>query len=119
MWAAARPDAIRADKVDRVKARLIVQGANIPVTEVAEAVLHERGVHSVPDFIANVGGVICAAAAHAGGSETGAFETIEGKIRLNTAAVLRNAKDMGEPPRRAAVALAEERIRKAMSYRRW
>jgi glutamate dehydrogenase (NAD(P)+) len=116
---AARPDVIRADNVDKVTARLIVQGANIPVTEEAEAILHQRGVLSVPDFIANAGGVICAAVEYAGGSETSAFQMIEDKVRANTAAVLKKAKDAGETPRTAAVALAEERVRKAMSYRRW
>jgi glutamate dehydrogenase/leucine dehydrogenase len=116
---AARPDVIRADNVDQVKARLIVQGANIPVTEEAEVVLHQRGVLSVPDFIANAGGVICAAVEYAGGTETSAFQTIEDKVRANTAAVLQKARDKGEPPRAAAMSLAEERIRRAMTYRRW
>jgi len=116
---AARPDVIRADNVDKVTARLIVQGANIPVTEDAEAILDQRGVLSVPDFIANAGGVICAAVEYAGGSEISAFQMIEDKIRKNTAAVLQKAKDVGQLPRAAAVALAEERVRKAMSYRRW
>jgi glutamate dehydrogenase (NAD(P)+) len=56
---AARPDVIRADNQATVKARLIVPGANIGVTERAEAMLHRRGVFCVPDFIANAGGVIC------------------------------------------------------------
>ena len=116
---AARPDVIRADNVDRVKARLIVQGANIPVTEEAEAILHDRGVLSVPDFIANAGGVICAAVEYAGGTETSAFRMIEDKVRANTAAVLSMARDMGKTPRAAAAALAEERVRRAMAYRRW
>ena len=116
---AARPDAIRADNVDQVKARLIVQGANVPATEEAEVALHERGVLSVPDFIANAGGVICAAVEYAGGTETGAFQTIEDKVRANTAAVLQKARDARGPPRAAARSLAEARVRKAMAYRRW
>ena len=116
---AARPDVIRADNVDRVKARLIVQGANIPVTAEAEAVLHERGVLSVPDFIANAGGVICAAVEYAGGTETGAFKMIDDKVRANAAAVLSIARDKGKLPRAAALSLAEERVRRAMGYRRW
>jgi glutamate dehydrogenase/leucine dehydrogenase len=39
---------IRADNVDQVKARLIVQGANIPVTEEAEVVLHQCRRHTPP-----------------------------------------------------------------------
>ncbi|MFQ5774066.1 MAG: Glu/Leu/Phe/Val dehydrogenase [Kiloniellaceae bacterium] len=116
---AARPDAIHADNVDGLKARLVAQGANIAVTADAEAALHARGVLSLPDFIANAGGVICAAVEYHGGSETQAFETIEEKIRRNTELVLQEAKKTAQPPRRAAVALAERRVRRAMAHRRW
>jgi glutamate dehydrogenase (NAD(P)+) len=116
---AARPDVLRADNVDQLQARLVVQGANIPVTDEAEAALHDRGVLSVPDFIANAGGVICAAVEYAGGSQTDAFQTIEEKVRSNTTQVLEAAKQAGERPRKAAVALAEQRVRTAMAYRRW
>jgi glutamate dehydrogenase (NAD(P)+) len=54
---AARPDVIRKDNAGRVKAKLIVQGANIGVTEEAEAMLAKRGVLCIPDFISNAGGV--------------------------------------------------------------
>ena len=39
----------------------MLQGANIPFSLGAEQALHDRGVLVVPDFIANAGGVICAA----------------------------------------------------------
>ena len=116
---AARPDVIRADNVERVKARLVVQGANIPVTEEAERQLAARGVLSLPDFIANAGGVICAAVEYAGGSEAAAFMAISEKVGRNTRAVLEAAKAQGVLPRQAAIALAEERVRAAMAYRRW
>jgi len=115
---AARPDVIRADNVDRLDTKLILQGANIPITPDAEAVLHERGVLSVPDFIANAGGVICAAVEYHGGSEREAFATIEEKIRANTRQVLEESRETGELPRRAALTLAERRVRAAASYRR-
>jgi glutamate dehydrogenase (NAD(P)+) len=58
---AARPDVVREDNVGRLKARLVLQGANIPFTSGAEQTLHERGVVVIPDCIANAGGVICGA----------------------------------------------------------
>jgi glutamate dehydrogenase (NAD(P)+) len=58
---AARPDVIRAENQASVKARFIVPGANIGITDEAEHMLYERGVLCIPDFIANAGGVICAA----------------------------------------------------------
>lgn len=39
-----------------VKARLIVEGANGPVTTEADAILHDKGVIIVPDVVANSGG---------------------------------------------------------------
>jgi glutamate dehydrogenase/leucine dehydrogenase len=116
---AARPDVIREENVDRLKTRLVVPGANIPITLEAERILHDRHVLVVPDFIANAGGVICAAVEYHGGTQTTALQLIEEKIRSNTALVLEEATQQGILPRQAAVALAERRVRRAMTYRRW
>lgn len=49
---------ITAENADRIKARLIVEGANGPCTPQADQMLSDRGVHIVPDILANAGGVI-------------------------------------------------------------
>ncbi len=116
---AARPDVITRDNVDRVDTKLIVEGANIPVTEAAEAILHRRGVISVPDFIANAGGLICGTVELRGGTPDEALDTIEKKVRANTEAVLDHAQENGVTPRRAALDIAEARVRAAMGARRW
>ena len=116
---AARPDVIHADNVHRLKTKLVIEGANIPITHDAERALYEKGILYVPDFIANAGGVICAAMEYHGASETAAMQTIEEKLRRNTETVLLNAKQKQILPREAAHDMALERIRKAMSYRRW
>lgn len=54
---AAVEDVINKDTACTVKASLIVEGANIPTTEEADVILHEMGVHIVPDFIANQGSI--------------------------------------------------------------
>jgi glutamate dehydrogenase (NAD(P)+) len=115
---AARPDVLREDNVDRLKARLVLQGANIPITREAELALHKRGVLSIPDFIANAGGVICAAVEYHGGTETAALATIRDKILANTTETLARAKRDRVAPREAAEAIAKERVRQAMGYRR-
>jgi glutamate dehydrogenase (NAD(P)+) len=115
---AARPDVIHEDNVQRLRCKLVIQGANIPVTQGAEQQLHERGILCVPDFIANAGGVICAAMEYRGASETTALAVIEEKLRRNTRQVLETARKRRILPRTAAVNLAAERVRKAMSYRR-
>ena len=97
----------------------MLQGANIPFTAEAEQALHERGVIVVPDFVANAGGVICAAMEYAGASRAAAFDAISERVRENTATVLAKAKADGQLPRRAAQVLAEARVREAMALRRF
>jgi glutamate dehydrogenase (NAD(P)+) len=115
---AARPDVIRKDNVARLKTKLVPQGANIPFTAEAERLLHKAGALVIPDFIANAGGVICASVEYHGGTQSQALQTIEEKIRANTEEVLANAKKSGTLPRQAAIALAEARIKKAMTYQK-
>jgi glutamate dehydrogenase/leucine dehydrogenase len=115
---AARPDVIHKDNVARLKTKLVPEGANIPFTAEAERILHERGTLVIPDFIANAGGVICAAVEYHGGTQSQAFATIEEKIRCNTEEVLQRARKGETLPRQAAIELAESRVRKAMEYQR-
>ncbi|MHB9119512.1 MAG: Glu/Leu/Phe/Val family dehydrogenase [Burkholderiales bacterium] len=116
---AARPDVIHQDNAARLQARLVIEGANIPITHAAERLLHERGVLCVPDFIANAGGVICAAMEYSGASQAAAFQTIAEKLRGNTGQVLAQMKEQGILPRQAATELAVARVKKAMGTRRW
>ena len=116
---AARPDVVREDNVERLRTRLVVQGANIPFTPGAEKALDGRGVLVIPDFIANAGGVICAAMEYRGATESQAFQAIEERIRANVAAVLNEATARQVLPRHAAMSLAGARVQEAMSYRRF
>jgi glutamate dehydrogenase (NAD(P)+) len=116
---AARPDVIHEGNVNRLDTRMVVQGANIPVTYAAEKILHEKGILNVPDFIANAGGVICAAMEYQGASEAAAFAAIEEKLRRNTREVLEAAREQKILPRDAALAMARQRVEKAMRHRRW
>jgi glutamate dehydrogenase (NAD(P)+) len=115
---AARPDVLTADNAHDVKARLVLQGANIPATREAEEILDKRSVLCVPDFVANAGGVICAAAEYRRGTRAQALSLIEERIRANTLEVLTRAREQDILPREAAETLAWERIQEARSYRR-
>jgi len=71
----------------------------------------------LPDFIANAGGVICAAVEWMKGSETQAMIEVEEKIRANMIEVLTAARDENKLPREAAMDMAQGRVLKAMSVR--
>ncbi len=116
---AARPDVINEENVHRLNTKLVVEGANIPFTHEAERILHEKGVLCVPDFIANAGGVICAAMEYHGANESAALQAIAEKLQRNTKLVLEAANSKGILPRQASMDLAMERVKKAMSLRRF
>ncbi len=54
---AAIENTLTKDNANSVKARLIVEAANLPTTTEAEEILEEKGVTIVPDILANSGGV--------------------------------------------------------------
>jgi len=58
---AALENSITKDNVDKIKnsVKLVVCGANGPVTPEAEDILVKKGVTVIPDFLANAGGVVC------------------------------------------------------------
>ena len=116
---AARPDIIDLAAAGRLKAKLVLEGANIPSTPDAEARLHERGILVVPDFIANAGGVISASVEYHGGTEAQAFAAIDDRIRRNTAEVLERARSEDTTPRAAATAMARARVATASGLRRF
>ncbi len=54
---AAISNQIRADNAHNIKAKLIVEAANNPITPAADTILNTRGVFVIPDIVANAGGV--------------------------------------------------------------
>ena len=54
---AAIHNVINTQNADKIKATMIIEGANGPTTPAADNILNERGVTVVPDILANTGGV--------------------------------------------------------------
>lgn len=116
---AARPDVISDGNADVVDAKLIIEGANIPITESAEKMLHDRGILVIPDFVANAGGVITASVEYHGGTESVALDRIKTTIKRNTKELLNKVYSEKTYPRDTAVRIAKQRVMKAMKYREW
>jgi glutamate dehydrogenase (NAD(P)+) len=115
---AARPDVITMGNAPQIQARIILQGANIPIDPEAEKYLCDRGVSTLPDFIVNAGGVISTAVEYRHGSVQEAFGVISEKIQGNCQAVWRLVKEGNLYPREAAHQLAQARVREGMGYQR-
>ncbi len=112
---AAVPDLIKVSDVRRLKFKLIVEGSNIPMTPGTEELIREKGILVVPDFVANVGGVISSYVEYKGGTEKEMFKLVENKITNNTKIVLETAKKRKISPRQSALAIAKKRIREKRS----
>ena len=110
---AAVADVITAGNAARVKARLVVEAANIPTTDDAQRLLFERGVVVIPDYVANGGanawwwwtllGVIEADADQA-------FKHVSKVMRETVKGMLERAEAKGISPREAANELSIQNL---------
>lgn len=111
-------DVINEKNKNGVRAKIIVEGANIPMREAVEKEFHHRGTLVVPDFVANAGGVISSYAEHMGYSNERAFSMIEEKVSRATTAVIRGSSKSKKTPRETALQIAKERVLRAMKKRK-
>jgi glutamate dehydrogenase (NAD(P)+) len=54
---AATENQITSQNADKLKCKVLAEGANGPTTAAADEILHEKGIFVVPDILANAGGV--------------------------------------------------------------
>jgi glutamate dehydrogenase/leucine dehydrogenase len=107
---AAVPDLIRLDNYNQVKAKLIVEGSNIPMKREVEEALYKKDILVVPDFVANAGGVISSYVEYIDGTKEKMFKLVEEKINKNTELVLNKSEKEKISPREAAERIAKERV---------
>lgn len=113
----ARPDVIHKDNVGKVQAKFVSEAANLPAKYDIEQALMKKGVVVLPDFVANAGGVISSWCETMGWDSDTMFKVVESKIRSNTKIMLERAND--NDTRKAAMAIARERVKEAMVFRGW
>lgn len=105
--------AITADNCDQVNAKLIVEAANVPVTEQAERTLLERGVAVIPDFIANAGAVGWAWWTLFGDISSDpqdAFEKLSAEMREVVGKLMQSWKTAERSPRQAAREISQRNL---------
>jgi len=103
-------DVINEKNKKSIKAKIIVEGANIPMSEKIENELFQGGILIVPDFVANAGGVISSYAEYRGYNPKGMFDLVEKKVRKSTTLVLGECLRQKKNPREVALKIAKERI---------
>lgn len=123
--AAALENVITKDNAGNIKAKVIVELANGPTTLEADEILYKNGVHVIPDFLANAGGVTVSyfemvqnTAIYYWSPEE-VYQKLD--IRMTDAynKVLDASKKYGINMRLAAYTVAVSRVAEAMKTRGW
>ena len=121
---AAAGDVITAENAGSLKARLIVEAANMPTTLAGMDILQERGIHVVPDILANAGGVIASMLEYSSSlsavkpTREHVLETCCQKIGTNFDLCVERSREDDISVTEAAVAIATERVYGVMKSRR-
>jgi glutamate dehydrogenase (NAD(P)+) len=114
---------IDGGNADKIKATVIAEGANGPVTPEADAILDERGVLVLPDVLANAGGVVVSYFEWVQGLQEYFWKEAEVNSKLNDiitrafAETWRTHEERGISMRQAAYALAVGRVAEATMTR--
>ena len=113
---AALQSQLTKENAERVKTKLLVEGANGPTTPEANEIFAQKGVFTVPDILANSGGVIVSYFEWVQNlnrehwSEKDVFSKLENKINFSFNAVYDAMKKSETDMRTAAFMIAIEKV---------
>jgi len=114
---------ITGENADQVKATIVCEGANGPVTPEADNILDDRGILVLPDVLANAGGVVVSYFEWVQGLQEYFWKASEVNAKLNDiitrafAETWREHEERSLPMRQAAYALAVGRVAEATTTR--
>jgi glutamate dehydrogenase/leucine dehydrogenase len=104
----ARVHSLTAERAERLRTQLVLPIANVPCTDSALAVLDERGIPYLPDFVVNGGGVCGHVLAGATAANPAAAAGFIGSFQAMVLRLLRAAEARREPVRRLAEDVADQ-----------
>lgn len=111
-------DVINDSNKNEVRAKIIVEAGNIPMSEKIESEFFKKGILIVPDFVANAGGVISSYAEYRGYNPKKMFELISKKVRKATQLVLTRSVKEKRNPREVGMEIAVKKVEEKMKKRR-
>jgi glutamate dehydrogenase (NAD(P)+) len=114
---AATTDAINLKNAPSLQTKMIVEGANIAITDKAEEYLINKGVLVIPDFVANSGGLIGSYTEFIKKTQKETYEIIREKITNAMNQVLNGLSHNPGSPREIALSIAKGKVLRAMKLR--
>jgi glutamate dehydrogenase (NAD(P)+) len=125
LFPSALENVITEENAPRIRAKIVAELANGPTTPEADKILHKNGVHVIPDFLCNAGGVTVSYFEMVQNFYMYYWDTEDVYARLDkkmTTAyhgVLNTSKKYDINMRQAAYVVAVERVVEAMKLRGW
>ena len=122
---AAIENVITAKNAAKVKAKIVAELANGPTTPEADEILYEKGVHIIPDFLCNAGGVTVSYFEMVQNAymyywdEAEVYEKLDKRITAAYHSVLDTSRAYEVNMRQAAYVVAVKRVVDAMKARGW
>ncbi|MDP3948447.1 MAG: Glu/Leu/Phe/Val dehydrogenase dimerization domain-containing protein [bacterium] len=107
-------DVINNSNKNEVRAKIIVEAGNIPMSEKIENEFFKKGILIVPDFVANAGGVISSYAEYRGYNPKKMFELVSKKVRKATYLVLSQSIKEKRNPREVGMEIAANKVEDRM-----
>ncbi len=125
LFPAALENVITEENAPRIRAKIVAELANGPTTPEADEILHKNGVHVIPDFLCNAGGVTVSYFEMVQNfymyywDADDVYKRLDKKMTTAYHAVLDTSKKYNINMRQAAYVVAVERVVEAMKLRGW
>jgi glutamate dehydrogenase (NAD(P)+) len=122
---AAIENIITEKNAGKIKAKIVAELANGPTTPEADDILYKNGVHVIPDFLCNAGGVTVSYFEMVQNfymytwEEAEVYERLDKKMTAAYHSVLNTSQEYKINMRQAAYVQAVERVVEAMKLRGW
>ena len=125
LWPAALEGVITEENAPGVKAKIVAEAANGPTTPEADEILYKNGVHVIPDFLCNAGGVTVSYFEMVQNmymyywDEDDVHRQLDKKMTAAYHSVLDCSRKYKINTRQAAYVVAVQRVAEAMKLRGW
>jgi glutamate dehydrogenase (NAD(P)+) len=125
LYPAALENAINSENANQIKARIVCELANGPTTPQADIILFDKGIHVIPDILANTGGVTVSYFEMVQNQysfywkESLVFQRLDAIMSRAYHTVRNAAQDRRVHPRMGAMLVAVSRVADACKLRGW